>query len=365
MKLVTRYLLGHLRRPWIYIMAGFSIVAILVDLFENFVGFMETGTPIQRVLLYYAILLPTYLPYMLPVSLLLGLLYALWQLGKNSELTAMRACGLSMAQLIAPYLVTGLAASFLLLGINELLNPWAAHWTRQFKSMQGSKHADRTYLATNLAYKNETGRRLWWIDTFDPRPSSSFEMIGISLTQQRPNESDEFRMDASRARWLDGHWWFENVNIRYYDNDNNPTGPVESSPSLEMTMLSETPRDFFGEIKESSERSAAEIRQFIASHPGISIDTRNRLMVDFHSRLAAPWLCLIVILIGVPFGIHTSRRGMGMGLLLALLTFFAYYVLMLLGLNFGKRQVLSPVVAGWLPDLVFFVLGLVLLRRIR
>ena len=89
MKIVTRYLLGHLRRPWLYIMAGFAIVAVLVDLFGNFVEFMEAETPLARVLLYYAILLPTYLPYLLPVSLLLALLYALWQLGKNSELTAM------------------------------------------------------------------------------------------------------------------------------------------------------------------------------------------------------------------------------------------------------------------------------------
>ena len=365
MKLVTRYLLRHVRRPWLYIMAGFSIIAILVDLFSNFVDFMEAGTPLPNVMLYYAILLPTYLPYMLPISLLLALLYALWQLGKNSELTALRASGLSLTQLIAPYLVTGLIAAFFLLAVNELFNPWAMHWTRQFQAMQGSKNAPQTHLAMNLAYKNVLGRRIWRINSFDTRPSASFEMRGINLTQQRPDGSDEFRMDAARARWIDGHWWLENVETRYYDSNNDPVGPAESAPSLEMTMLSEIPRDFINEIKDSSERSAAEILTFIRTHTGISEETRNRLMVDFHYRLAAPWLCFIVILVGVPFGAHTGRRGMGIGILLALLTFFAYYILMGLGLAYGKRQLISPVLAGWFPGMVFFVLGLAMLRRIR
>lgn len=365
MKLVSRYLLVHLARPWFYVMAGFSIIAILVDLFGNFVDFMEAGTPVRQVLLYYAILLPTYLPYLLPVSILLALLYALWQLGKNSELTAMRASGLSLTQLITPYLVTGLLASFLLLAVNELFNPWATHWCRQFIRMQGAKPVDQTYLATNLAYKNVIGRRIWRINSFDPRPASSYEMLGVNLTQQRPDGSDEYRMDAERARWVDGHWWFENTETRYYNLQNDPTGPVESDPSLEMTMISETPRDFLNEIKDTTERSAAEILQFIDTHQGISKETRNRLMVDFHYRLAAPWLCLIVVLVGVPLGTHSGRRGMGLGILFALLAFFGYYILMGLGLAYGKQQILPPVMAGWMPGVVFFILGLFLLRRIR
>ena len=365
MKLVSRYLLRHMSRPWFYIIAGFFIIAILVDLFDNFVDFMEAGTSIHTVVLYYAILLPTYLPYMLPISLLLALLYALWHLGKNSELTAMRASGLSLTQLITPYLLTGLIAAFFLLAVNELFNPWAMHWTRQFKAMQGSKRVAQTHLAINLAYKNVLGRRIWRINSFDTRPSASFEMLGINLTQQRPDGSDEFRMDAARARWMDGHWWFENAETRYYDSQNDPDGPVTNAPSLEMTMLSETPKDFMNEIKDSSERSATEILKFIRDHKGISEETRNRLMVDFHYRLAAPWLCFIVILVGVPFGTHTGRRGMGIGILLALLTFFAYYILMGLGLAWGKNQFISPIMAGWAPGMIFFMLGLILLRRIR
>ena len=364
MKLVNRYLLRHLAQPWFYILAGFFIIGILVDLFDNFVEFMEAETPATEILLYYGRLLPTYLPYMLPISLLLALLYALWQLGKNSELTAMRACGLSLAQLIAPYLAIGLASSFFLLGINEYFNPDASYKNRQFKLRLNRRNPTASYLQSNLAYKNVQGHRTWRVNFFDPQPPS-YEMRGINLTQQRPDGSDEYRLDAARALWLDIHWWFENIETRYYDSNNAPLGPVTNSPSQEMTMLSETPADFINEIKDSSERSSRAILQFIATHQGISKETRNRLLVDFHYRLAAPWLCFIVVLVGVPFGMHTGRRGMGLGILFALLAFFGYYVLMGLGLAYGKNQIISPVLAGWAPGLAFFILGLVLLRRMR
>ena len=366
MKLVTRYLLGHMRRPWIYVMVGFSLVAVLVDLFDNFSSFMDAGTPIRHVLLYYAVLLPTYLPYLLPISMLLALLYGLWQLGKNSEIVAMRACGFSLTQLIMPYLLTGVLASLALLAVNELFNPWATHWTRQFKSAQNasSKGAPARF-SENLAYKNVVGRRLWRVDSFDPRPAASHQMRGIKLTQQRPDGSDEYVLTANRARWLDGHWWFEDVETLYYNARGDRVGPVESSPSREMVELSETPRDFINEIKDSSERSAADILQFISTHKGISAEARNRMLVDFHYRLAAPWLCIIVVLVGVPFGMHTGRRGMGIGILLALLVFFGYYVLMGFGLAFGKQGLAPPLLAGWLPGALFFFLGVSLLRRSR
>lgn len=362
MKLITRYLLAHLRRPWIYIMAGFAIIAVLIDLFGNFLEFWEAGAPLASVLLYYAILLPTYLPYLMPVSLLLALLYALWQLGKHSEIVAMSASGLSRLQLFSPYLLVGLAASLGLLGINEWFNPWALQWTRQFRMARGRAEGGEV-LRVPVAFKNVVGRRIWQIDLFDPRPQTSYELRGINLIQQRPDGSDEFRLEAARGRWMDGHWWFEQVTMRYYNSQNDPVGPVESHPELEMTMLSETPRDFLNEIKDSTERSALDILRFLKTHPAISKETRQRLLVDFHYRLAAPWLCVIVILLGIPFGIHAGRRGMGLGILFALLAFFGYYILMGLGLAYGKQHLIPPWLAGWLPNLVFLTIGLAMIRR--
>lgn len=363
MKIISRYLLSNLFRPWGYILFGFSLIIILVDLFENFVPFMELGTPFRLIFFYYAVLNPLYWPFILPISLLLALLYAFWQLGKNSEIVAMRACGLSLIQLTRPYFIVGLLSSLFLLFINESFNPLVGPWARQFKDMQGKR--DATVYRPPLAYRNVVGGRIWRAGQFDPRPSSSYELREISLIQQRPDGTDEYRVTASRGLWINDQWWFENVEMRHFTAQGAPDGPLARIPSMEMAMVSEKPADFLAVIKQSEERSSAEILNYLDKHPDISADARARLMSDFHYRLASPWLCLLVVFVGVPFGMHTGRRGMGLGILLALLIFFSYYVLMLLCLAWGKESIIPPVMAGWTPLLVFLVFGLVQLHRVR
>ena len=367
MKLYRRYLLDQVRRPWIYVLVGFSAIAILIDLFDNFADFAESSTPLPKIILYYLVLVPTYLPYMLPVSILLALLYALWNLGKNSEITAMRACGLSITQISSPFLCLGIVCSVALLAINEGFNPWAMQWTRLFREEREHRQGGPR-LYENLTYKNAVANRLWRIETFNPKASSSYELRGVSLRQQRPDGSDEFSLDANRALWRDGHWWFEDVETQHFSPDNFRDGPVETSPQIDMTWLSETPVDFLNEIKDpETERSASDIHRFLVTHDRLSRATRNRYLVDYHYRLASPWLCFVVVLLGIPFGAHTSRRGMGAGILLALLSFFGYYVFGSFCLHWGKSgdQWLPPLLAGWLPLFLFLGLGLAMLRRIR
>ena len=383
MKLATRYLLRHFFQPWAYIFSGFSIIAILVDLFSTFGDFVETGTSTPAILLYYLVLLPTYFPYLFPISILLALLYALWNLGKNAEIIALRACGFSLLQIAAPFLAIGFTASVLLFFLNEAFNPWATYWTRQFRNLQGHPEAAQPFLARNLTYKNVPGHRLWSIASFDVRPAADYAMQGILLIQQRPDGSDEFRLHAARARWMNGHWWFGDAIVHYFDTHNNPLGPPEELPSFDTAEISEKPGDFLNEIKDATnnERSSRDILAFIRTHD-ISPDARTRALVDVHNRLASPWMCLIAVLLGIPFGMRTARRGMGMGILLALLAFFGYYVFMAVALAVGKDRELYAWInatfsdpsfalsclgflAGWLPAIFFLALALVLLHRQR
>ena len=90
-------------------------------------------------------------------------------------------------------------------------------------------------------------------------------------------------------------------------------------------------------------------------------------LTDLHSRLAMPWLCFIITLVGIPFGAQAGRRRGGAltGIIGALVMFFSFYVLINFGVALGKQGALAPWLAGWLPDMVFLVLGLALTWRLR
>lgn len=362
MKLIDKYLLRSLFVPLAYLLVAFVMIYIIYDLFENLRDFIEGGTPFLEVVLFYAFLLPSVVIYIVPISLMLAVLYSLSHMTKNNELTAMRASGISLLRLMVPLLLVGLAASLVVGAINETVGPWSAWWTHQFVRAQKRRGDLSVHVAANLAFKNDVGRRIWMIGQFNKK---TFQMETIQLTQQRPDGTDESRVQASQGRWLDGRWWFFEVITQAYDGDGNPIGLPKFELQREMTELSETPRDFVNEIKDPEYLSAVEILDFVRTRRGVSKATKARVMVDFHYRLAMPWTCLLVTLIGIPFGAQTGRKGAFMGILMCILLFFSFYVMVNVGLVLGKKQLMTPWLAGWFPDIFYLVLGSILVYRMR
>jgi lipopolysaccharide export system permease protein len=84
-----------------------------------------------------------------------------------------------------------------------------------------------------------------------------------------------------------------------------------------------------------------------------------------HSRLATPFACLIVTLIGVPVGAHTGRRGAFAGIMVAVSLFFLFYILMLAGQALGKQELLPAWLGGWLPVILFGAASPLFIFRMR
>ncbi|MBM4153351.1 MAG: LptF/LptG family permease, partial [Kiritimatiellaceae bacterium] len=166
-------------------------------------------------------------------------------------------------------------------------------------------------------------------------------------------------------RWLDGHWWFEDIRIQSYKENGDLAGPPDIVLLKEMRDLFETPKTFMAEIKDIQNLSAREIRHYLRTKKGISENNRDRLKVDMHSRLAAPFTCLIVTLIGVPIGAHTGRRGAFAGIVTAVVLFFVFYILQLIGQALGKNGHISPFLGGWLATLIFTAVSPLFIHRMK
>ena len=363
MKLLDRYLLRCYAGPLAACLAAFSMLYVVADLFNNLSDFIEGQTSAWRVAMFYAALLPTGLVYIVPASLLLALLYCLGQLTKNNELTAMRACGVSTPRLLLPFIATGLAATLAVGLINETVSPWAAWWTRRFVCAQRAEDPASIYVETHLPYRNHTARREWLIGRFDTRTG---EMSDIKVEQYHPTDYRIlYSLKADSAHWMDGRWWFRNVVYQEYDEYNDLKGPPRFEAVREMSDWDETPRLFLEEIRDRDFRSVAGLLRFLRNNRGISRAETARTWVDIHHRISLPFTCLIVTMIGLPFGYQTGRRGAMRGTLLALGLFFSYYVLIHLGLWAGKNRWMDAWLAGWLPNILFFGLSLRWIARMR
>lgn len=372
MRILDRYIFRNVVVPLAYCLLAFGLLIVIHDLFDHFTDFLEADTPLRQVLAYYLFLMPSVIVLVVPVSLLLAVLYSLLHLTKNNELTAMRACGVSIYRIVSPVIGLSLAMTVLVATVHETLAPWSAYWTSQFLRLQKHKGDTSLHVASNLPYNNEVQDRLWMIEGFN---TQTFDMTNVTVTQERPDGTALSKIHAAQAKWLDGRWWFMDAAVQQYDQAGNPVrlfdesgkpiGSTRFERQLEMTELTETPQDFLNETKDPEFLSSAELLKFIQTHQHLSRDTIARVRVDFHNRLAMPWMCLIVTLLGIPFGSQTARKGTFMGVALSIGLFFGFYFLINLCLWMGKELILPAWLAGWMPNLLFLSIGCVLLYRMR
>jgi lipopolysaccharide export system permease protein len=361
MKILTRYLLKSLFQPLIYCLLGFSLIFIIDDLFNHFSDFLEKGIrPMEILYYYYSLVLPPVIVIIMPACLLLAMLYSLSRLTRHSEIIAMRAGGVSICRIVIPFISIGILATLLTAYINENVAPDAAWQAEKFLDYQRAGRNDEIFFARNLALKNRS--HVWMVNKFDMRDHS---MYNVELVEQRPDGSDALKYQAAKALWLDGRWWFMDLTVQAYKENGDLSGPPEMLLQKEMRDLRETPQTFMAEIKDTHYLSAKEMRHYLRSKKGISSNTRARLLVDMHSRLAAPVACLVVTLIGVPVGAHTGRRGAFAGIMVAMSLFFLFYILQLTGQALGKQELVPAWLGGWLPVILFGAASPLFIHRMR
>jgi len=375
MRLLDRYLLRELLIPLGYCLCGFLIFWISSDLFATMGDFQKRGLTASDIAEYYFVTTPGFLVIVLPIALLLSLLYALTNHARHHEITAIRAAGVSLWRLSLPYLAVGFAASFALLAINEFWAPDSDDTAKAILERHlpaGFRTAGRKEFR-NLCFDNARDGRIWRIGVYN---SQTGEMIEPIVSWTTPDGSRPWQLKAERAVPVNGVWTFYNAReFRATAQADLPPVPSLQTNVLAMPEFTETQEEINSEIKISNSltlRAARkadvpilELLNYLRLHPHPSRSDGFWLHTKLQGRLAAPWTCLVVVLIAIPFGAVGGRRNVFVGVASSILICFVYFVLQQVGLALGTSGSLPPWLAAWFPNLSFGLTGLWLTSRVR
>jgi lipopolysaccharide export system permease protein len=372
MRLLDRYLLRELLVPLGYCLSGFLVFWISSDLLTEMGTFQQHKLSGLDVIHYYFVKAPEFLVIVLPMALLLPLLYTLTNHARHHELTAMRAAGISLWRLCLPYLAVGFMASLVLFALNELWVPDSAETAERILNRRQEKAPDSGTRdqVRNFGFKNEREGRTWQIGAYNLR---THEMMDPKVDWHRADGSHR-ELIAKRGAWTNGVWTFYEV----WENVYAPrTGALTRNPLAVLTLpeFTETPEQIQSEIKISSRLSRGGLRRadmpllellnYVRLHPQPSGTDRSWLYTKLHGRLAAPWTCLVVVVIAIPFSAGTGRRNVFSGVAGSVVICFVYFILLQLGLALGTGGYLPPSLAAWFPNLAFGAAGAWLTERVR
>jgi lipopolysaccharide export system permease protein len=369
-RLLDRYLLRELLVPLGYCLGGFLVFYIAFDLIFQINRFLDAHLVFWDIVEYYVVTLPELLvEQVLPVSLLLALLYATTNHSRHHEFTAMRAAGIGLWRLAVPYFAVGAVFGVAVFLIGEFWLPSAdarSKYILERHQIDSNQH----YEAAKVDFYNEATKSDWNMGHFNRLTS---EIQQLKLSTILPDGATR-TLDARRALYQDGHWLLYDV-LTWMRLTNMPAATPVSSNALVTLTVPETPAWFRSELKFNTLRAAdaakgpvfsiREILDYLRLHPQIDAHRKAILLTQLQGRLAAPFTCLAVVLIALPFGARAGRHNVFVGVASSIFICFGYFILQRISFGLGVGGYMPPILAAWLPNIICGGTGLLLLSRMR
>ncbi len=360
MRILDRYLLKHFVLSLLYCLLLFSIIFIVIDVFNNLDDFLKNSVSADIILSYYAYSLPAIFVQLIPIATTVSLLFTLANLNKHHEIIAMKASGVSITQMLLPCLFAGAILSFTVLLFNEMIVPESVVISSSIKEglieKGKTKLSERSIKNVTLYGKN---KRMIFAREYEITQQSLHDVV---LLENNPNLTLKSKLTAKKAVYRDHRWIFYNV-MRYQLNHRGDIlGEPEFLPELEMD-IEEKPEDFISDATQTEFMNTKKLREHIARMKGSGEKPLQRLMVELYYKMALPFVSFVLILVGAPLAVRNARGGIMIGIGTSFAVVFFFYGFLSISLAMGKGEVLPPFVSAWLPNLSFGLAGIYLLRK--
>ncbi len=359
MRLLDRYIVRNFFQPYVYCVLGFLSIWLIFDISDNSSTIFDARAPLGLVVHFYWTQIPQVLVILLPVSLLLALLFSLGRMSRANEIVSMLTAGVSVPRLVLPLLAIGLLTTGVTYALNYSLAAHAEVARKEFfeRVMRGGP---RDVMISGQVFRNRTDNRTWYIARF--RPGTN-EFSGVQVVQQNAQENIVRNYIATEAFYEPATktWRLEGAKVVDYDPAGNITGD-KLVRTLAIKGWSETPYRLSSANVRPEFLGIPELQKYLRSNS----DFPQTLLAPFRTQLqyrwALPWTCLVVTIMAAPLGIGFSRRGILASVAVAIGLVFAMNFLTHLFLALGEGDRVSPITAAWAPNILFFLIGLYLLR---
>jgi lipopolysaccharide export system permease protein len=350
--LVARYLQREFLRVFAAALLFFVLIYLLADFFDRFDTVLRHDPSLRAVVETFALKLPFVVTQVAPVAVLAASLVGLGLLARHREIVALKACGISRWQMLAPLLVLGLIVSMVSLAWNETVVPaaarrWHTVWNRDIKGKKGSS----VFAGREIWYRGAAG-----LYNFQRVRLGRRTLLGVTIYQLDDDFTPRRIITAKRAEWTGSRWRLDGVETTHIE----PSGPRVTAGPPEDFALPETLDDFRVVDIEPEALSFGMLREQIRVLHAKGIDTSDS-WVDLYLKLALPSASIVMILIGAPLAIRTGRgRGLGSAVGVALVVGFSYFIVVGFARALGQNGALPPLIAAWISNVLFSLVGVYL-----
>ncbi|NTV82821.1 MAG: YjgP/YjgQ family permease [Bacteroidales bacterium] len=354
MKTIDYYIIKKFLGTFFYAISLLIMIVIIFDLSENIDEFISKQAPLKSIIFdYYLNFIPYFINLFSYLFTFISVIYFTSQMAGKSEIIAILSSGISYNRMLRPYFISAIFLAVLSFYLANFLIPHTNQKRRAFTDLYFqnlSKSKDEhihiqvnpgTYVyMESYNIKNKTGYR-FTLEKFN----------GHNL---------EYKLTGDRIVWdsLADQWTLQNYTARTI---NGMIESIRQGSNMDTTLNLE-PTELYIQKENYEEMTFGDLQHYIQREKLKGAEEVVFYDMEKHNRIASPFATLIMTLIGVSLSSRKLRGGIGMHLGLGILLTFAYILLMRITTVFATVGDLPPYLAAWIPNLIFGIIGLFLLR---
>ncbi len=362
--ILDEYVLREFVLTFLMVLVAFVMLMLIFTFFELLSDIIRNKTPLVTVGEYLINLTPSMIYLITPLSVLIGVLVVFGVMNRNSELTAMKATGVSLYRITVPVVAVAAILAVSLFMFDELYLPQANRRQEALRNVIKGKPAE-TFEHPGRKWifgQQHPGQpsRIFYYEYFD----SDIDTFGnISVFEFAPGSFNiSRRIFASTAHWEPNlnTWVFEDGWDRTFNGAE--VTAYESFPVRTFPEIAEQPSYFKKEIRQSSEMNFGELADYIHDLRQSGFNTVP-LRVQLNHKLAYPLITLVMAVLAIPFALSMGKRGSLSSIAIAIGVAITYFVVSGFFEAMGNVSWLPAFLAAWSPDFLFGLAGAWLLLR--
>ncbi len=348
------YIIKKFLGTFFFTMAIFLAIAVVFDFSEKVDDFLGKNAPVSEIiLLYYFNFIPFYAGMLSPLLIFIAAIFFTAKMANNTEIVAILSGGVSFKRLLYPYFVTGLFLSVISFIFNAYLIPNANKIRVDFENK---------YINNKYQFKERNIHMQLDDSTYAYLESySNEENIGYRFSLEKFRGKDlHYKLLSDQISWdsTKKSWKILNYSIRYINGFHEQ---IVRGNKLD-TVLAMTPEDFARKDNSIAALTLTELDEYIIKEKKRGSSDLVAYEIEKYKRYAMPFSTFILILIAVSLCSRKVRGGIGAQLGIGIGSSFAYILLMQFTTTFALKGGLHPMVSVWIPNLIFGIYGLYLLK---
>ena len=356
MKLLDWYILKRFLTTYLFVVAVIVLVVVMIDYTEKVDDFNHHKAPMNAILGdYYLNFIPYWANYISPLMVFIATIFLTSRLAARTELIAMFSSGISFIRLLRPFVVGATVLAVITYFLVNYLIPIA----------------NKTRIAFELKYVKEqytfNGRNVHikiapdvyaYLESYNNLTNTGYK---FTLEQIKGNEltrklsADRIEWDSTRHKWA-----VYDYKIRAIQGQTETLTPGTRID----TTLNLKPSDFGTDYQLFETFTLPELNAYIALLQSRGADGLETYLLEKYARSTRPFAIVILTVMGVIVSARKSRRGVGWQVALGFFLAFTYLLFFMLAKGIAETGALNPLLAVWLPNIVFTGIGLVMYHTI-